>query len=131
MKPIKISGKEAKTSSWNYNPQGKTEDEIWKNGDKVQCKIYPFPELNKTIALAKVEAGAHHGRTVAASDYYYTVLLGRGEFFFYEKEKLTKTVFVTQGDVLIVPEGTDYDYQAQSQDLEVNLLMNNLWEEGE
>lgn len=128
MKYIKISGQQAKESNWNYNPNGATENEQWLDGDKVRCQVYPLAELDKTVVLARIEAGAFHGRTVAKSDYYYTVLLGRGEFFFYDGEQIAETVLVQKGDVLMIPAEVDYNYQAQHQDLEVHLLMNNLWD---
>lgn len=128
MKYFKVSHDDAKQTSWSYNPNGATESEKWLCGEKVKCQVYQVPELDQTVVVAKVEAGAFHGRTVAKSEYVYTVLLGRGEFFFYDEEKLSETVSVRKGDVIIIPAGVSYDYQAQSQDLEVNLVMHNLWD---
>lgn len=113
----------AKVESWTYNPNGKTEDEKWQDGDKVRWESCSLG--SHSVNRVTIEAGAFHGKTCAKSDYFYRIELGRGEFLFYhgEDDEKPDKVSVEQGDCIRVRKGTFYDYQARHQNLVATFFM--------
>jgi mannose-6-phosphate isomerase-like protein (cupin superfamily) len=84
---------------------------------KVWGRNYKFPAENVSVLYAKLNEP--HGQ-VSTTKYcrYYYVLKGKGEFVIGDE------IFqVTNGDVIMVPPNTKYDYKPITPSLEIILFM--------
>lgn len=128
MSYVKVSKDDATKFSWAYDPDGEIGAEKWLDGNKVQGYRYLSldQDIKDTVQHFSVDAGAYYGKAIARSYYYYLILLGRGEFFFYTDETAEEpyeSVPVQHGDLLVVRKGTVHNLQAQHQPLEICLFV--------
>jgi Mannose-6-phosphate isomerase len=115
-KIIKVPETSAIKDSWSY------EDGEYVEGADVRTLNYQYPDSNRSLVVAEINGD--HGWSVSASDYYYFINEGTGEF-----ETEDSSVSVCAGDTVFVPSGTKYNYKSVGGTLRTHLIMGNLWTE--